>query len=108
MEYKSSDASMTCIPLICLICCNILMNIIIIGLGVLKITLCMYPKHALMYSSNHFNIQPHQYTMPYLLCHVLNPNSKSMLLIASILLLSMYSVQYTVYYFNDFIMFYMY
>ena len=40
--------------------------------------------------------------------HVLNPNSKSMLLIASILLLSRYSVQYTVYYFNDFIMFYMY
>ena len=69
----------------------------------------------LMYSSNHFNIQPHQYTMHYLmllknlqLCHVLNPNSKSMLLIASMLLLSRFSVQYTVYYFNDFIMFYMY
>ena len=78
-------------------------------------TLCMYPKHALMYSSNHFNIQPHQYTMHYLmllknlqLCRVLNPNSKSMLLIASILLLSRYSVQYTGYYFNDCIMFYMY
>ena len=75
-------------------------------------TFCMYPKHALMYSSNHFNIQPHRYTMHYLmllknlqLCHVLNPNSKSMLIIASILLLS---VHYTVYYFNDFIMFYMY
>ena len=73
-------------------------------------TLCMYPKHALMYSSNHFNIQPHQYTMPYLmllknlqLCHVLNPNSKSMLLIASILLLPRYSVQYTGYYFNDYL-----
>ena len=42
------------------------------------------------------------------LCHVLNPNSKSMLLIASILLLSMYSVQYTFYYFNDFINLHMY
>ena len=60
-------------------------------------TSCMHPKHELIYSSNHFNIQPHQYTMPYLmllhnqkLCHVLNLNSMSMLLVASILLLSKY------------------
>ena len=61
------------------------------------------PKARINVFKQSFNIQPHQYYS-----HVLNPNSKSMLLMASILLLSRYSVLYTVYYFNDFIMFYMY
>ena len=73
----------------------------------------MYPKHTLMYLSYHFNIRPHQYTMPYLM--LLNNlqlscfNSQlKVILIVSIVLLSKYSVQYAVYYFNDFIMLYMY
>ena len=54
--------------------------------------------------------QSFQYTAPSIYNALPNviKESTTMLLLASILLLSMYSVQYTVYYFNDCIMFYMY
>ena len=76
----------------------------------LKITSSIYQKARI----NVFK-QSFQYTVPYLMliknlqiCHVLILNSKSMLLIASMLLLSKYIVNYTFYYFNDFIIFDMY
>ena len=116
MEYKSSDASMTFIPLILSDMLQYANEYNNYRTRSTQNDSLYVPKARInVFKQSHFNIQPNQYTMPYLmllknlqLCHFLNPNSKSMLLIASILLLSMYSVQYTVYYFNDFIKFYMY